>query len=254
MFSRYTQSMSLSPKESNAHIFSKIYKNSIWGDGTLIPKSGIGSLPHNAEFYVNFVEKIISDYEIKSVVDVGHGDWKMWRDKSFENVSYYGVDVADGLSEEVTAKFGNPKRIFKQVDGVFDVLPAGDLLICKDVMQHLPNEQLLNFLEKCQNYKYIILSNDYVNFDFISVLRKIWSQINFVERIANIKNLKNPFQKTYRFGNNYNILAGSGRGIDLEKEPFNHVLSKFHIIQKLDYWLGKKTITTNRIYFLQTKT
>jgi hypothetical protein len=245
--------MSLSPKESNVNIFSNIYRNSIWGDGTLIPKSGIGSLPHYAEFYVNFVEKIISDYEIKSVVDVGHGDWKMWRDKSFENVNYYGVDVADGLSEEVTSKFGNPKRVFKQVDGVFDVLPASDLLICKDVLQHLPNEQVTNFLAICQNYKYIVLSNDYVNFNFINVLKIIRSQINFVERIVNIKNLKSPFQKTYRIGNNYDILTGRGRGIDLEKEPFKQAYYKFHVIQKLDYWVGKKSITTNRIYFLQTK-
>ena len=237
-------------KETNSDIFTKIYQENRWGDGIEIPKSGVGSLPSNAEMYVKFVEKIVSDFSIESVVDVGHGDWSMWKDYKFENVNYFGIDVARGLSELVSSQYGNPNRIFKFADGVNSSLPSGDLLMCKDVLQHLPNQSVIDFLNVCKNYKYVILSNDIVCYSLINILKIILARIDPINRAVRAIRFKNPFYKTYRHGNNYDISPGSGRGLDFSKDPFRESFSNFKVISTFDYFVGKQGISVNRVYLL----
>jgi hypothetical protein len=222
-----------------------------WGDGIRIPKSGVGSLASNAKLYVQFIEKIISDFEIESVVDVGHGDWSMWVDYKFENVRYFGVDIARELSEQVSSKYANPNRIFEYGDGVYTSLPSGDLLICKDVLQHLPNQQIIEFLQICKNYNYVVLSNDFVCFSLVNILKILVRRIDLMNRAARLRSFRNPFYKTYRIGNNYDISAGNGRGIDLAKHPFLEFMSDFETLSTFDYFVGKRGITVNRVYFLK---
>jgi hypothetical protein len=39
-------------------------------------------------------------------------------------------------------------------------LPSADLLICKDVLQHLPNEDILLLLPQLKKFKHCLLIND----------------------------------------------------------------------------------------------
>lgn len=57
-------------------IFENIYENRKWGSkGTL---SGEGTRPEAAKEYVEFVTKFLqSRPEMNSILDLGHGDWKM---------------------------------------------------------------------------------------------------------------------------------------------------------------------------------
>ena len=99
---------------NNQEVFTKIYKKKIWGNGTpYSPSSGDGSLPEMALPYLQFVQNSIQNNKIESVFDFGHGDWTMWRDCKFENVSYLGIDIAEGLLERVGAIYENPRRQFR---------------------------------------------------------------------------------------------------------------------------------------------
>jgi len=125
---------------NNQDVFTRIYKEKIWGNGTQnSPSSGDGSLPKMSLPYLRFVQNTIQDYDIKSVFDFGHGDWTMWRDYKFEDVSYLGIDVAQGLSESVAAIYGNPRRRFRHSPELKEEFPAADLFISKEVFQHLSN-------------------------------------------------------------------------------------------------------------------
>ena len=65
-------------------VFANIYKNHVWGDGSPgNPRSGTGSNPDVAKPYVEFVSNAIQSLYISSVLDVGCGDWEMWRDYKF---------------------------------------------------------------------------------------------------------------------------------------------------------------------------
>jgi hypothetical protein len=214
-------------------VFGKIYKDRIWGDGSgSNPLSGSGSNPRNAAAYVNYVQSFIVKNEIASVVDFGHGDWQMWQEYSFKDINYLGVDVAEGLSVEIQAKFGNDTRRFKQLDISQDPLPPGDLLLSKDVLQHLPSEEIVNFLNQIKSFKFAIVCNDiYLRGNLYFELKEF---IQIRKRFDLIRKLKNPFFLNRR-KNNRDIHAGEFRGINLTKKPFQQALKNYKVELIADY-------------------
>jgi hypothetical protein len=214
-------------------IFSKIYRDHVWGTGGLdSPLSGQGSLPHVAKPYVDFVERIIERYAISSVLDVGHGDWKMWQDYKFENTNYLGIDVAESISESNMVKFGNDRRRFMQV-APSDPLPKADLLLCKDVLQHLSNIDIDNLLSQISKFKYVILCND-VNIDR-SLIGKLRLICQPKKRIYNLLNLKYPFYLVTIPRNNLDISTGEYRGLDLESSNFMYRFRNFECLDRFEY-------------------
>lgn len=97
-------------------IFTQIYQNKVWGTGSAeSPLSGDGSLPRNSRPYVEFIRNLLSRNQINSVLDIGHGDWTMWKEYDFTDVEYLGVDVADEISAKLSKVYGTKSRRFIQI-------------------------------------------------------------------------------------------------------------------------------------------
>ena len=142
-----------------ATIFGKKYDPSIsdWGG-----HSGGGSSPTHNLPYRMFLEQFIALNDIRSVTDVGCGDWQFSRFINFEKVDYSGFDVVPELIERNRSQYGSPKRHFAVMPDNCDELPGGDLLIIKDVLQHLPNEIIFNYREKLFNkFRFCLITNSY---------------------------------------------------------------------------------------------
>ena len=80
-------------------VFTYIYENNIWGNNLnsqYSGSSGDGStIEFNKDTYVNFVQNFIKDYGIKSVVDLGCGDFRCGSLIYDElNVKYTGYDLS----------------------------------------------------------------------------------------------------------------------------------------------------------------
>lgn len=229
-------------------VFGKIYKNRVWGDGSETkPLSGSGSNPTNAATYVNYVKNFILTNGILSVVDFGHGDWQMWREYSFQGIGYLGVDVAEGLSAEIQAKYGDEIRHFKQLDISKNPLPSADLLLSKDVLQHLPTEAVLNFLNQIKSFKFAIVCNDIYCRENLYFELKEFAQIR--RRLNSIRKLKNPFFLNRR-KNNREIQAGEFRGINLLKKPFLQALENCKVELIADYNGPTRRGIKKRIYLI----
>ncbi len=72
-----------------------------------------------------------------------------------------GLDVVSALIDANRAAFGRPGVSFEIYRGNPDDLPDGDLLIAKDVLQHLPTEEIHAFLSGVvPRYKLALLTND----------------------------------------------------------------------------------------------
>lgn len=240
--------LTMSAKEEN--VFTQIYSNQLWGDGSSNnPLSGGGSNPNLTVDYVNFVKETVRKLEIASVVDVGHGDWNMWRDYKFENVKYIGLDVAEGLSEKLNSSHGNVNRKFIYQSPTNFEYPQGDLLISKEVFQHLPIEDLKNFLKSAQKFEYVILCNGYYPTYLLPFrLRNI---VKLRTRFQMLKSGRLPTWKEKFPKNNLEINAGDFRGIDLERKPFSTLLEDFDIIKKFDFGGHKRYGVVSRVYFLK---
>lgn len=138
--------------------FTSIYARGAWGDG--MSASGPGSDPEISRPYVDLVQSLIANEGIASVVDLGHGDWQMWPVEAFSDVSYQGFDVARGLSEAVTLQFGTADRHFEFGDCVTMEIPRAQLVLCKDVLMHLPNKDVSQVLGKLSVFPWVVICHD----------------------------------------------------------------------------------------------
>lgn len=152
---------------TNEDIFGEIYKRGLWnenhaGGGYY---SGKGSddkygIPY-AECICDFCEK----HNIKRIVDLGCGDFRVGSKLTGACEYYTGVDCVEELIRCNQKKYGNDKTAFLYKDITDDELPDGDLCLCRQVLQHLNNSQIQMVMEniKRKNYKYVIITEHLLN-------------------------------------------------------------------------------------------
>ena len=143
--------------------FNRIYAEGTWGkDVAGKGTSGTGSTLEITREYRAYVEDFVKKHRVKSVVDAGCGDWSFSSAMDWGNASYLGVDIASDVIAAVRNKH-EKGRIKFQVGDITDELPAAELLISKDVLQHLSNELVHKFIRnnlRKGKYKWVILTND----------------------------------------------------------------------------------------------
>lgn len=207
---------------SRQDVFDQIYAGAAWGDGP--SRSGGGSSPEVARPYVDFVGRVILEHDVQSVVDIGHGDWVMWPAHAFSETTYLGLDVAREMSAEVSRLHGSSRRAFRHGDAVTDDLPAADLLLCKDVLQHLPNRDVVTVLSKLRAYRLSILSHDVhcvpsKMFERAAMARQ---QAAVTSRLVALAHGKNPLgAQQWRTPENADIVAGDCRPLNLDAPPWD---------------------------------
>jgi SAM-dependent methyltransferase len=143
--------------------FNGIYAKGDWGkDGTGKGTSGTGSTLEVTKEYRAYVEDFIKKRGVTSVVDAGCGDWEFSSAMDWGNASYLGVDIASDVIVADRKKYEKSNIKF-QVGDITEDLPTADLLISKDVLQHLSNELIHKFIRnnlRKGKYKWVILTND----------------------------------------------------------------------------------------------
>jgi SAM-dependent methyltransferase len=143
--------------------FDRIYAEGTWGkDAAGKGTSGTGSTLAITREYRAYLEDFLKKHDVKSVVDAGCGDWSFSSAIDWGNASYLGVDIASDVIATNRRKHETDKIEF-QVGDITDELPAAELLISKDVLQHLSNELVHKFIRnnlRTRNYKWVILTND----------------------------------------------------------------------------------------------
>ena len=143
--------------------FNRIYTEGVWGrDVAGKGTSGTGSTPEITREYRAYLQDFIRKNRVQSVVDAGSGDWSFSSTIDWAGASYLGVDIASDVIEAVREK--HEKRNVKfRVGDITEELPGADLLISKDVLQHLPNELVHKFIRnnlRKGKYKWALLTND----------------------------------------------------------------------------------------------
>jgi SAM-dependent methyltransferase len=143
--------------------FNRIYAEGTWGkDSAGKGTSGTGSTLEITREYRVYVEDFMKKHSVTSVVDAGCGDWSFSSAIDWGDASYLGIDIASDVIAAVRNKHEKGRSKF-QVGDITDELPAADLLISKDVLQHLSNELVHRFIRnnlRKGKYKWVILTND----------------------------------------------------------------------------------------------
>jgi SAM-dependent methyltransferase len=187
--------------------FSKIYNDHSWGGKS---KSGPGSDPAAFQEYARLLVDFVRSNSIRSVIDVGCGDWTMGKTINWSGVDYTGVDIVPDLVEKLNATHGSDHVRFLCLDLVSDTLPNAELFVTKDVLQHLSNSSVKTFLAKLKTqFKAALITND----------------ISHVGR----GNWRTRW-RTYEMKPNSEIANGGYRPLRLMDEPFSLVAQRLATI------------------------
>jgi SAM-dependent methyltransferase len=143
--------------------FNRIYLEGTWGkDVAGKGTSGTGSTLEITREYRAFLEDFMKRHTVRSVVDAGCGDWTFSQAVDWGDASYLGIDIASDVIAALRNKHEKGNITF-QVGDITDELPVADLLISKDVLQHLSNPLVRKFIRnnlRQGKYKWAILTND----------------------------------------------------------------------------------------------
>lgn len=146
--------------------FKTIYKNNLWNSeqGT---SSGPGSTIEYATPYIIFLKEFVTKNQIKSILDVGCGDFNLMKHFDFTNIQYTGIDIVEELIDQNQMLYSKSNITFQSIPiHYFTYTEHYDLIICKDVLQHWSIESVRSFLKRIKNFNYCLLTNDYKNSNY----------------------------------------------------------------------------------------
>lgn len=165
--------------------FTLIHDENRWGSQESV--SGDGSSLNQTIVVRRALPKIMRDLGITSLLDAPCGDFHWMQNVKFQSdVSYLGGDIVKSMIKKLQSTYGDDRRRFIALDIVNDKLPSSELWLCRDVLFHLSNDDIIKVMQ------------------------------NFVA-----SEVKYLLTTTYNFvGHNADITSGGFRFINLSKAPF----------------------------------
>jgi len=117
---------------------------------------------HTSE-YEAFVSNFInSNPDIRVVLDIGCGDFqvaKRFLALCSTNVTYIGADVVESLILRNCRLFSSPKVTFRKLDAVEDGWPEADLVLVREVLQHLSLKSVSKIVSKLSQARYALVTD-----------------------------------------------------------------------------------------------
>lgn len=114
--------------------FDNAYKKNSWGGSE--SRSGTGSSLEQTRVVRKYLAELVDRRGIQTLVDVPCGDFFWMKEVPFVG-QYIGLDIVNKLIEDNRSRHQAPHRRFEVVDIVSAVPPAGDLVVCRDLLVHL---------------------------------------------------------------------------------------------------------------------
>ena len=198
---------------SNAEVFEKIYEEKRWGNSDIENRkysSGDGTRDNEiVGQYIDAVTVFLSKQEgLKSGLDLGCGDFSVG--VAFCNLfkDYQAMDVAKNVIKENKTIYKSKNVSFSVLDLTSGQIPSTDVILVRQVLQHLSNDEIKKFTENIEGkFHHLIVTES--------------------------------LSKSLFFRSNKDINTGPGirihkkSGVVLEDNPFNLKFSKMDVIMEV---------------------
>lgn len=123
-------------RKSMASVFGSFYEHNGWQDPS--SRSGPGSNIRQTESIRGQLPSLIQRLDIRSVLDIPCGDFHWMSTVELAVESYVGADIVWDLIKENKTKYASQNVRFECLDITRDNLPQVDLVLCRDLLVHLP--------------------------------------------------------------------------------------------------------------------
>lgn len=148
--------------------FQRIYKNSVWGNGGDFAYSGPGSDPNRVPEYIKFICDYINFYQIKSVCDIGCGDFRIGSEIALQctQTHFTALDIVDEVIAQNRIRYAGLSNCdFQQIDIVQEKPKPAQLAIIREVFQHLSNENIKKSIQNFDNFDEILICNNVLSLE-----------------------------------------------------------------------------------------
>ncbi len=146
----------------NRGYFQKIYNQRLFGKSA--SASGPGSSLDATKVVRETIVELFDQYGIRTLADIPCGDFLWFRAMELKDLKYAGFDIVPELVSDLRELF--PGKQFNTHDATSDDLGFYDLILCRDLLVHLTNEQALrvigNFKKSGSAY---LLATTFVNLE-----------------------------------------------------------------------------------------
>jgi SAM-dependent methyltransferase len=126
-------------------VFRRIYAGHEWGSGESVSGPGSG-VARTADLRRELAELLV-ELRIETMLDAGCGDFHWLRLPALPVRRYIGVEVVPELAADVARRFAQHGREFICADITWDRLPQADLVLCREVLVHFPDEDVVRALQ-----------------------------------------------------------------------------------------------------------
>ena len=144
----------------NGRYFQNIYKKHLFGKST--SASGPGSSLDATKVIRESLLELFDQYGIRTIADIPCGDFLWFSAMELKDFKYTGFDIVPELISDLRELF--PGQQFDIHDATSDLLGTYELILCRDLLVHLTNEQALkvigNFKKSGSTY---LLATTFVN-------------------------------------------------------------------------------------------
>ncbi|EIJ38418.1 SAM-dependent methyltransferase, tRNA(uracil-5)-methyltransferase [Galbibacter orientalis DSM 19592] len=146
----------------------QIYTLNLWGGNNADYYSGEGShRPEIVKPYIETIQNFLKSFDFPPVVcDLGCGDFNVGKYLVKYTKRYIGVDIVEGLIKRNQEVFTQDNLTFECLDIATDSLPTADIVLIRQVLQHLSNKEVQSIISKLSAYKYVILTEHLPNGSF----------------------------------------------------------------------------------------
>ena len=130
-------------------VFHEIYEKKVWAREATDVRytSGPGSAPEVSRNYEDFMVGLIERRpEVRTLVDIGCGDFQVSGRilaRLTRPMCYVGCDIAANVVAFNQERHGREGVVFRTLDASSAMPPAGDLVMVREVFQHLSNATIL---------------------------------------------------------------------------------------------------------------
>lgn len=210
---------------SSKEIFIKIYKDSSWNKESLNFNSGPGS--HNKKLvipFLEFVNSFIINKKIKTIVDLGCGDFNIGKNIYKNTNEYYAIDIVPDLIKYNKNKFKDSKIQFECKDVINESIPEADCVILRQVLQHLDNKSIISILKKIVLYKYAIITEHIPTKNFVPNIDKNTGPNTRLEFNSGVNVEIEPFNLNYITKKEINLVDNELGGVH---KTIIYTLNKF---------------------------
>lgn len=146
-------------KYSVSDAFDQIYRRQMWRQGSSL--SGLGSEGKWAEDYTSFVINFIQRTGAQKIIDAGCGDFTVGEKIAPYCREYIGLDISSEIISINRQRFGTVSGVkFGVLNLIDECVPECDLLLVRQVLQHLSNSQIEGVLRNIEaaNVKYVLIA------------------------------------------------------------------------------------------------